>query len=360
MLPIGYFDPVRPAPLLPDPGTLDHYTICVEDGAAATAFHCDVLGFRFLRTQHLNTGTVPPGEIDMLNFVVGLPGDDTRVCVITEGLNDRTVFRRFVHVCAGAGQLGVLTRVRLSLGPCPTAVALTPVTYESAAALLRDLDVLWDTPSIDGLRAHFFPTEAGGWRARLEITRYHTDGDERGGLVLPSLAGQAGTETSLGWLEYLTREPPILRLEREIGPRPHPEISLLVPGNVAPTFVDATLAATPPTEVRGAILLCPIHHTVGQTPLLACQDGRAYLFVVLRTADPPTEARVDQLTQRNAALAVAARGAGVGRYLADSLTGLNAAADWRGHFGGAAAALTAARDTCDPARMLTPRVALDA
>lgn len=84
-----------------DLGTLDHYTVCVEDAQSACDFHVNVLGFRFLRTQHINSGTVPAGEIDMLNFVLALPGSPKRTCIITEGLNDQTLFRRFVKQTGG-------------------------------------------------------------------------------------------------------------------------------------------------------------------------------------------------------------------------------------------------------------------
>jgi len=92
---------LAPPPILGDLGTLDHYTVCVEDAQAACDFHVKVLGFKFLRTQHINSGTVPAGEIDMLNFVLALPSAPERTCIITEGLNDRTLFRRFVQQTGG-------------------------------------------------------------------------------------------------------------------------------------------------------------------------------------------------------------------------------------------------------------------
>lgn len=88
-------------PILGDLGTIDHYTVCVENAQAACDFHVSVLGFKLLRTQHINSGTVPVGEIDMLNFVLALPSAPQRTCIITEGLNDRTLFRRFVKQTGG-------------------------------------------------------------------------------------------------------------------------------------------------------------------------------------------------------------------------------------------------------------------
>ena len=83
---------LAPPPILGELGVLDHYTVCVENAQAACDFHVNVLGFKFLRTQHINSGTVPAGEIDMLNFVLALPSAPERTCIITaaHSLSHRT------------------------------------------------------------------------------------------------------------------------------------------------------------------------------------------------------------------------------------------------------------------------------
>lgn len=87
----------RPAALPLDVGILDHYTLIVEDADAACRFHTDVLGFAFLRTQLVDAGTAPPGGHDMLNHVLELPKAPGRVLVITEGLTDDSIFRRYLR-----------------------------------------------------------------------------------------------------------------------------------------------------------------------------------------------------------------------------------------------------------------------
>ena len=88
--------PSLPVPLINDLGEFDHYTVIAENAQRACDFHVNVLGFEFLRTQNLNTGTVPEGEIDMINHVLAVPGLCGKVCVLTEGLTDETVFRRYL------------------------------------------------------------------------------------------------------------------------------------------------------------------------------------------------------------------------------------------------------------------------
>ncbi|HEX2569949.1 MAG TPA: VOC family protein [Polyangia bacterium] len=89
-------NPSLPVPVISDLGEFDHYTVIVENAQRACDFHVQVLGFEFLRTQNLNTGTVPEGEVDMINHVLAVPGLRGKVCVLTEGLTEETVFRRYM------------------------------------------------------------------------------------------------------------------------------------------------------------------------------------------------------------------------------------------------------------------------
>jgi catechol 2,3-dioxygenase-like lactoylglutathione lyase family enzyme len=78
-------------------GSLDHYTLIVEDAAAVAKFHTEALGFEPLRIQLVNAGSVPPGEHDMLNHVLQIPGTSKRVLVVTEGLTEDSIFRRYLR-----------------------------------------------------------------------------------------------------------------------------------------------------------------------------------------------------------------------------------------------------------------------
>ncbi len=82
-------------PLLPL-GRLDHYTLIVPDAAACSRFHMEVLGFGWVREQKVNAGSVPEGEYDMLNHVLHLPGDPSRTMVVTEGLTEDSIFRKYL------------------------------------------------------------------------------------------------------------------------------------------------------------------------------------------------------------------------------------------------------------------------
>lgn len=81
---------------------LDHYTMICDDAKAVSDYHVEHLGFKLLRTIHLNTGTVADDEIDMLNYVLQPPQDSDKTLVVTEGKNDETIFRKYSNIW-GAG-----------------------------------------------------------------------------------------------------------------------------------------------------------------------------------------------------------------------------------------------------------------
>ena len=81
------------------PMMLDHYTLIVDNAEKVSDFHVRHLGYTFLRLQNVNSGTVGPGEYDMINYVLSPqdPNNPNLVLVITEGLNDRTFFKRYLN-----------------------------------------------------------------------------------------------------------------------------------------------------------------------------------------------------------------------------------------------------------------------
>ncbi|MBO85282.1 MAG: hypothetical protein CL927_07980 [Deltaproteobacteria bacterium] len=78
-------------------GELDHYTLIVRDAFSVARFHVDVLGFRPARIQLVNAGAAPAGSHDMLNHVLWLPGSTEKVMVVTEGLTEDSIFRRYLE-----------------------------------------------------------------------------------------------------------------------------------------------------------------------------------------------------------------------------------------------------------------------
>jgi methylmalonyl-CoA/ethylmalonyl-CoA epimerase len=75
----------------------DHYTLLVNDAESSCEFHTNVLGFDLIKTQHLNMKNPEEQEPDMLNFVLSLPNQPGKTCVITQGLGEDSVLNRYIQ-----------------------------------------------------------------------------------------------------------------------------------------------------------------------------------------------------------------------------------------------------------------------
>ena len=78
---------------------LDHYTLICKSAKQVSDYHCNILGYTLDKIQPINSGTVSNGDVDMLNYILRPPGhsNNDMVMVVTEGLNDRTVFRKYMN-----------------------------------------------------------------------------------------------------------------------------------------------------------------------------------------------------------------------------------------------------------------------
>lgn len=75
---------------------LDHYTLICRDAKEVADFHSKNLHFDLDSIKPINTGTVREGEHDMLNYIMRPPGNKDMLMVVTEGLNDETIFRKYM------------------------------------------------------------------------------------------------------------------------------------------------------------------------------------------------------------------------------------------------------------------------
>lgn len=163
-------------------GPLDHYTLIVPDAKAAARFHCEVLGFRHLRTIRVNAGSAPDGEFDMVNEVLEIGGMPGRTCVITEGLTETSIFRRYLNRY-GAG----IHHVAYAVDRLEDAVA----TLQEADVQLTSSQIVVD--AISGLRQIFIDRRYTGYFVELiERTPVATEGF----FAAPNMADLARSITS--------------------------------------------------------------------------------------------------------------------------------------------------------------------
>ncbi|KAF5611787.1 glu leu phe val dehydrogenase family [Fusarium tjaetaba] len=76
---------------------IDHYASIMSDTAPKKVFHEEMLGFTHLRTFTVNAGSAPEGQDDGLMHVMGLPQDEQRVLILTEGLTPASIFSRLLR-----------------------------------------------------------------------------------------------------------------------------------------------------------------------------------------------------------------------------------------------------------------------
>lgn len=172
-------------------GPLDHYTLIVEDAAATAKFHTDVLGFEELNIMLVNAGSVPEGEHDMLNHVLQIPGTSKRVMVVTEGLTEDSIFRRYLR----------------AYGPGVHHVAYAVDDLDAALASLRAAQIKTTSDHvlkdpITGLRQVFVDREHSGYFIEL-IERTETTGG--GTFTQNNMAALANT-----MLSYLRSPEPVV------------------------------------------------------------------------------------------------------------------------------------------------------
>lgn len=135
---------------------LDHYTLIVADGKSVSDFHVDTLGFKFLRLQDVGTEPGADPTFAMRNYVLEVPGPGRRICVITEGLNEESLFTKYMR----------------KYGPGIHHVAYSVKDIKAAVATLRQSGVCFTSEAIlrdptSGLRQIFIERKHPGYFLEL-------------------------------------------------------------------------------------------------------------------------------------------------------------------------------------------------
>ncbi|KAG6011316.1 hypothetical protein E4U43_008403 [Claviceps pusilla] len=81
---------------------VDHFATIMPDTSKIKTFHERMLGFTHVRTFTVNAGSAADGSDDGLMHVMAFPNDDERVNILTEGLNDQSVFSKLLKLNCGS------------------------------------------------------------------------------------------------------------------------------------------------------------------------------------------------------------------------------------------------------------------
>ena len=263
----------------------------------------------------------------------------------------------FNAVRAGLGQFGIIVRARVRLVEVPAQVRTYTALYDNLATFLADQKLLIDDGRFDYVEG-FVETDAqGAWVWKLEAAKYFaTPPDDA--LLLAGLSYLAGTLTvqDSSYFDFANRMAPLVAFLQSIGVwgLPHPWLNLFVPEQEVESYVQQVLAQTPPSEMGGGpILLYPFHAHPLTAPFARMPSSqRIFLFALLRTADPATEANVQALITKNRAFYEQLTAVGGKRYPIDSVP--MSATDWQAHFHPHWADFQSAKARFDPDHVLTP------
>ncbi|KAG6001470.1 hypothetical protein E4U21_004302 [Claviceps maximensis] len=131
---------------------IDHFATIMPETSKIKIFHERMMGFTHVKTFTVNAGSAAEGQDDGLMHVMGLPNDDQRVNILTEGLNADSVFSKLLKLNCGSYIHHIALKV-------------DDVDAVFSEARERGWGTTADKPSLDlatGLRQFFLKEEEAG------------------------------------------------------------------------------------------------------------------------------------------------------------------------------------------------------
>lgn len=265
----------------------------------------------------------------------------------------------FHAALAGLGQVGVITQATVALVPAPASARQYTLTYPSVAALAAAQRKAALDGRFDWLEGAANAVTGGGWQYVLEGAAYYdaTPPDDQ------ALIGDLGYEGTAqiqdfaypDFVDDLAAGVAFLKSTGEWYD-PHPWLNLFLPDGAADDYITAVMDGLTLADIgaSGVVLLYPVPTGKLHAPLLRIPGGGlTFLFAVLRTAAPDTDALpTATMLDANRSLYLRAQALGGTQYPVGSIpmTG----GDWRIQYGDAWQSFSAAKHRYDPHAILAP------
>ncbi|MCA9706872.1 MAG: FAD-binding protein [Myxococcales bacterium] len=331
-------------------------------------------------------GTITAGGVGCQSFRRGLQTDAVEAMTVVTGTgaivecSATAEPELFDAVRGGLGQYGIVTRVRMALGPAPAAATLDHLVFDDVGRLLDAAEALASDDGVDGLLAHAVPNRPAElarslgvtegvtalpsgvrWAYDLEVLR-HDRGDEPPALLEQARAlGAAASLCRRRRYRYdalVVRVPPIIERDRRAGRAPHPELAMFVPQRQARALLSEIMDGLRVEDLGGGpVLLIPLRPALVRSPFVRLpDDDGAWLLGVLRAAPSPD--RVEAMTRDNLALWRRGTQHGALRYPVDALPQPSTPQGWAAHYGPGWERARAAKQRYDPDHLLAPRLGI--
>ena len=311
-------------------------------------------------------GTLSIGGIGGTSQRFGVQADNVLELEVVTGKGQRFTCSEsqrpdlFNAVLAGLGQTALIVRARIPLIAAPAQVRTFNLFYDDIDAYIQDQLLLLAERRFDHLQGQVVAHPSGtGWRFMIEAGSFFTPPAAPDPAVL--LAGLSdvradATDVTQSYLDYAFRLDPLIAFLISIGvwDFPHPWMDLFVPASAASSFVGGVLADLTTADTGGGpVLFYPINTRRMKRPFFRLPDERrAFLFSILRTADPPTPETVLSMLADNREIYDELVTVGGTRYANGAIPFDRQ--DWRRHFGNVWDDLREAKRRYDPDRVLTP------
>ena len=269
----------------------------------------------------------------------------------------------FQAVLSGLGQCAVIISATVALRAAPQSVRQYVLDYPTVDALTADQrkvvrDGRFDW--LEGQAAVAGSGAAGDWVYQLEGAAYYDGAPPDDSALIGDLDYLPGTAviTDMDYTDFVTVLDPVVAILQSTGEwfDPHPWIDLFLPDSQADALISTTMADLGENDIgaSGVVLFYPVPKARFTHPLLRIPDGElSFLFAVLRTASPDTDALpAATMLADNEQLYLRARAVGALRYAIDSVPMTHA--DWLHQYGPVWPQFAAAKNKYDPQHILAP------
>ena len=318
-------------------------------------------------------GTLSTGGVGFMSYLYGLQTDNVLELDVIDGqgeLHTCSPMQKpdlFDAVRAGLGQYGIITRARILLSPMPQKMHVYQLFFTSLVKFSAAMQNITNQGYFECVHAFVIPnqehaiktrlatlatkadpqavqsycdalqTTATKWLFFVELVKYDEQNAQETAAQINAL--QVFAERTFSAIEpfydYVTKEPPLIAVEKRKGKTPHPELAVIQPSTSFETFMERSLADLSPDDMgEGPLLIIPVLSKPVTTPMFIRPSSELFYFIgFLRNAFPATAERIAELTRQNLSLYQQSCDAGGNRYPCDSIPQPADPAGWQLHYG---------------------------
>lgn len=265
----------------------------------------------------------------------------------------------FHAALGGLGQVGVITRATLRLVPAPASVRSYSLTYPTVDALAAAQRIAIGDGRFDWLEGAINAVAGGGWQYVLEGSAYYTNTPPDDNALIGDLGYEGAAQISDStYYDFVDDLAPAVAYLKSTGEwyDPHPWLNVFLPDDAAVEYVTGVMNSATLADIgaSGVVLLYPVRTVWLTEPLVRLPTSElAFLFAVLRTASPDTDALpASTMLAANRELYLRAQSLGATQYPIGSIP--MTAEDWRVQYGDVWEWFSAVKRRYDPRGILAP------